>query len=178
MSDLFWLSRSQLQRIEPYFTLAHGVPRVDDQRVISGIIHVIRNGLRWRDAPKEYGPRKTRSCTHRMAANLCCINHPTRRQTETSSHSSDSTAKPAVTSGISLLVWTPLNSRVLSTVGLLTSTSIDGLGNSNLSPYTSMERAPAHQTGALLKWQKADPRAYRHYFRHGLPLVLHRQETP
>ena len=45
MSDLFWLSRSQLQRIEPYFPLAHGVPRVDDQRVISGIIHVIRNGL-------------------------------------------------------------------------------------------------------------------------------------
>jgi len=59
MSDLFWLSRSQLQRIEPYFPLAHGVPRVDDQRVISGIIHVIRNGLRWRDAPKEYGPHKT-----------------------------------------------------------------------------------------------------------------------
>ena len=76
MSDLFWLSRSQLQRIEPYFTLAHGIPRVDDQRVISGIIHVIRNSLHWRDAPKEYGPRKTRSCTHRMAANLCCINHP------------------------------------------------------------------------------------------------------
>jgi len=59
MSDLFWLSRSQLQRIEPYFPLAYGVPRVDDQRVISGIIHVIRNGLRWRDAPKEYGPHKT-----------------------------------------------------------------------------------------------------------------------
>ena len=59
MSDLFWLSRSQLQRIEPYFPLAHGVPRVDDQRVISGIIHVIRNGLRWRDAPSDYGPHKT-----------------------------------------------------------------------------------------------------------------------
>ena len=59
MSALFWLSRSQLQRIEPYFPLAHGVPRVDDQRVISGIIHVIRNSLHWRDAPKEYGPHKT-----------------------------------------------------------------------------------------------------------------------
>ena len=59
MSDLFWLSRSQLQLIEPYFPLAQGVPRVDDQRVISGIIHVTRNGLRWRDAPKEYGPHKT-----------------------------------------------------------------------------------------------------------------------
>jgi putative transposase len=59
MSDLFWLSRSQLRRIEPFFHLSHGVPRVDDQRVLSGIIHVIRNGLRWRDAPKEYGPHKT-----------------------------------------------------------------------------------------------------------------------
>ena len=36
-----------------------GVPRVDDRRVLSGIIFVNRNGLRWRDAPKEYGPAKT-----------------------------------------------------------------------------------------------------------------------
>ncbi len=35
------------------------VPRVDDRRVVSGIIFVIRNGLRWRDAPAEYGPHKT-----------------------------------------------------------------------------------------------------------------------
>ena len=48
-----------MRRIEPYFPLAHGVPRVDDRRVISGIIFVIRNGLRWRDAPREYGPHKT-----------------------------------------------------------------------------------------------------------------------
>ena len=33
--------------------------RVDDRRVISGIIHVIRNGLRWSDAPAGYGPYKT-----------------------------------------------------------------------------------------------------------------------
>ena len=59
MSDLIWLSASQMRRIEPYFPLSHGVPRVDDRRVISGIIFVIRNGLRWRDAPKEYGPHKT-----------------------------------------------------------------------------------------------------------------------
>jgi len=59
MSDLFWLTRAQLQRIEPHFPLSHGVPRVDDLRVISGIIHVIRNGLRWRDAPQDYGPHKT-----------------------------------------------------------------------------------------------------------------------
>ncbi len=59
MSDLFWLSKAQMRRIEPYFPLSHGVPRVDDRRVISGIIFVIRNGLRWRDAPKDYGPHKT-----------------------------------------------------------------------------------------------------------------------
>jgi transposase len=59
MRDLFWLSKAQLARIEAYFPLAHGVPRVDDRRVISGIIFVIRNGLRWRDAPTDYGPHKT-----------------------------------------------------------------------------------------------------------------------
>ena len=59
MGDLFWLSEAQMRRIEPYFPLSHGVPRVDDRRVVSGIIFVIRNGLRWRDAPREYGPHKT-----------------------------------------------------------------------------------------------------------------------
>jgi putative transposase len=59
MSDLIWLSEAQMRRIEPYFPLSHGVPRVDDRRIVSGIIFVIRNGLRWRDAPAEYGPHKT-----------------------------------------------------------------------------------------------------------------------
>ena len=59
MDDLFMLSEAQMRRIEPYFPLSHGVPRVDDRRVISGIVFVIRNGLRWRDAPRAYGPHKT-----------------------------------------------------------------------------------------------------------------------
>jgi transposase len=59
MSDLIWLSEAQMRGIEPYFPLSHGVPRVDDRRVLRGISFVIRNGLRWRDAPKEYGPHKT-----------------------------------------------------------------------------------------------------------------------
>jgi putative transposase len=59
MSDLFLLTKSQFSRIRPYFPLAHGVERVDDLRVISGIIYVIKHGLRWKDAPKEYGPHKT-----------------------------------------------------------------------------------------------------------------------
>ena len=59
MADLLLLSEAQMRRIEPYFPLSHGIARVDDRRVISGIVFVIRNGLRWRDAPREYGPRKT-----------------------------------------------------------------------------------------------------------------------
>ena len=59
MKDHFWLSDEQLKRIEPYFPLSHGVPRVDDQRVISGITHVLKRGLQWRDALSEYGPHKT-----------------------------------------------------------------------------------------------------------------------
>ena len=59
MSDLFWLTEAQMERLRPFFPKSHGKPRVDDQRVLSGIIFINRNGLRWRDAPKEYGPHKT-----------------------------------------------------------------------------------------------------------------------
>jgi transposase len=48
-----------LSRIEPYLPLSHGIPQVDDRRIVSGIIFVIMNGLRWRDAPAGYGPHKT-----------------------------------------------------------------------------------------------------------------------
>ncbi len=54
MSDLLWLTDKQLRRIEPYFPLSHGSPRADDRRVISGIIFVIRNALRWRGAARDY----------------------------------------------------------------------------------------------------------------------------
>ena len=59
MGDLFLLSARQMARLSPYFPLSHWVPRVDDRRVVSGIVYVIRNGLRWRDAPRAYGPHKT-----------------------------------------------------------------------------------------------------------------------
>ncbi len=59
MAVVFLLSDGQMGRIAAHFPLSHGVPRVDDRRVISGIIYVIRNGLRWKDAPREYGPHKT-----------------------------------------------------------------------------------------------------------------------
>ena len=72
MSDLFWLTTArqgvaqrvprgdaQMARLEPFFPKSHGKPRVDDRRVLSGIIFINRHGLRWRDAPQEYGPHKT-----------------------------------------------------------------------------------------------------------------------
>ena len=59
MSDLYWLTDEQMARLQPYFPRSHGRPRVDDRRVLSGIIFINRNGLRWRDAPREYGPAKT-----------------------------------------------------------------------------------------------------------------------
>ncbi len=58
--DYFWLSEAQFARLEPHLpTDTRGKPRVDDRRVISGIVHVLISGGRWKDAPAVYGPRKT-----------------------------------------------------------------------------------------------------------------------
>jgi transposase len=59
MSNLYWLSEGQMERLRPYSPKSHSVPRVDDRRVLSGIIFINRNGLRCQDAPAEYGPYKT-----------------------------------------------------------------------------------------------------------------------
>ena len=59
MSGLFWLESWQYERIKRFLPYAHGIARVDDIRVLSGIIFVLKRGLQWRDAPKEYGPHKT-----------------------------------------------------------------------------------------------------------------------
>jgi transposase len=60
MTDLFWLSDEQFTRLAPLLPRdTRGVPRVDDRRVISGIVQVLRSGARWVDAPPVYGPRKT-----------------------------------------------------------------------------------------------------------------------
>ena len=58
--QLTWLSDAEWARIEPLLPRDRkGAHRVDDRRVISGIIHVIKSGGRWVDAPSVYGPRKT-----------------------------------------------------------------------------------------------------------------------
>ena len=58
MCNLYWLSEDQMARLWPYFPQNHGAPHADDRRVLSGIILINRNGLRWYDAPKQYGPHK------------------------------------------------------------------------------------------------------------------------
>ena len=56
----YWLSEAQFDRLRPLLPdKVRGVARVDDRRVISGIIHVLKSGGRWVDAPDCYGPRKT-----------------------------------------------------------------------------------------------------------------------
>lgn len=58
--DHFWLTDEQFARIAPHLPQdTRGKPRVDDRRVISGIVHVLKSGGRWVDAPAVYGPRKT-----------------------------------------------------------------------------------------------------------------------
>lgn len=78
MSDLLWLSEAQMRRIEPHFPLSHGIPRVDDRRIESGIIFVIRNGLRWRDAPKEYGPQRRSITASSAGAGWACSTRSSR----------------------------------------------------------------------------------------------------
>ena len=59
-SNLFWLSDEQWARIEPHLpTDVRGKERVDDRRIISGIVHVLKSGCRWKDCPAEYGPHTT-----------------------------------------------------------------------------------------------------------------------
>ena len=58
--NLFWLSDEQWRQIEPHLpTDVRGKDRVDDRRVISGILHVLKSGCRWCDCPPEYGPPTT-----------------------------------------------------------------------------------------------------------------------
>ena len=57
---LYWLSEAEWAKIEPLMPRGRrGAHRVDDRRVISGIVHMLRSGARWRDCPAAYGPYTT-----------------------------------------------------------------------------------------------------------------------
>ncbi len=53
MGNLYWLTKAQMARLRPYFSKRHGVQRLDDRRVLSGIIFINRNGSLWCDVPKK-----------------------------------------------------------------------------------------------------------------------------
>ena len=58
--QLYWLSDEDWSQVEPLLPRGRrGAHRVDDRRVISGIMHMLRSGARWRDCPPEYGPYTT-----------------------------------------------------------------------------------------------------------------------
>ena len=60
MADLFWLSDEQWAEVGRFMpTNQPGARRVDHRRVVSGILHMLRTGGRWRDVPADYGPATT-----------------------------------------------------------------------------------------------------------------------
>ena len=60
MSGNFWLGDAQFNKIRLLLPdTPRNVPRVDDRRVLSGILFCLQRGCRWSDAPAEYGPAKT-----------------------------------------------------------------------------------------------------------------------
>ena len=59
-AHLFWLSDEAWAAVEPHLPKGQpGKPRVDDRVVISGILHVLKTGCRWRDVPADYEPPTT-----------------------------------------------------------------------------------------------------------------------
>ncbi len=60
MNGEFWLSDEAWASIDPLLPRNQpGARRVDDRRVISGIVHVLKSGCRWKDCPSVYGPPTT-----------------------------------------------------------------------------------------------------------------------
>src|SRR4051794_38829508 len=59
-AGLFWLNDRQWACMAPQLpTNLTGPEREDDRRIISGIVHMLQCGARWRDCPPEYGPYTT-----------------------------------------------------------------------------------------------------------------------
>jgi transposase len=58
--NVFWLDDKRWQAIEPLIPMNRpGVKPGRNRQVISGIIHVLKVGCRWKDCPAAYGPSTT-----------------------------------------------------------------------------------------------------------------------
>ncbi len=65
MSNLYWLTDAQMERLKPFFPKSHGKPRVDDRRVLSGIIFINR------DLPPMGPSIITRVCGFEICSRVC-----------------------------------------------------------------------------------------------------------
>lgn len=57
--ELFWLSQKDMKLLQTFFPEKKGRQRADDCNVLSGIIYVKKNDLKWNEAPSKYGHYKT-----------------------------------------------------------------------------------------------------------------------
>lgn len=58
--ELFWLNDRQWEHLKPHLPRGlTGPRRKKDRRIISGVIHMLQCGARWRDCPGKYGPYTT-----------------------------------------------------------------------------------------------------------------------
>ena len=88
MTDLFLLSQAQMRRIERYFPLSHGVARVDDRRIVSAIVFVIRNDFGGATRrPSMVGIRRSTIGSFAGAAWACSIRFSQRWRTRAASRS-------------------------------------------------------------------------------------------
>lgn len=50
-----WLTDEQMQAVSEWFPRSHGIPRLDDRAILSGIVMVLRENLMWQQAPAVFG---------------------------------------------------------------------------------------------------------------------------
>lgn len=97
MSDFFWFSDTQWARIEPLLpTDLRGKPRVDDRRVLSGIVHALRSGGRWTDCADFYRRPAASEQSHLSRAVALASGPPStaQRQTGLPLHGNSSRHRP------------------------------------------------------------------------------------
>ncbi|MFO7854028.1 MAG: transposase [Paracoccaceae bacterium] len=76
MSGLFRLSDEAWAAIEPNLPRNQlGARRVDNRRVISGIIHVVRSGCPWRQCPPDCGPMNRKRVVRGIWIWGCAVYH-------------------------------------------------------------------------------------------------------
>ena len=60
MANEYWLSDTAWAALEPLIPRGRrGVKPGNNRQIISGILHVLKFGCRWRDCPAMYGPHTT-----------------------------------------------------------------------------------------------------------------------